>query len=90
MTNKESGIVVSRAPEPEDIVWGNVEIPLCMNILRKILTWTLMILISGGLFGIIWGLSSVQAGGTGIWASILIAFMVTLTNMFSKCSFYIT
>ena len=53
----------------------------------KILTWVLMLVISGILFGIVWGISEAQVRGTGIWSSVIIGLLVTLANMFSKCKY---
>lgn len=83
-SNQESNIVCSRAPEPEDIIWGNVEVPFCIWFVRKLLTWLIMLVISGALFGVVWGTSKAQVDGAGMWSSVLLGLFVTLANMLSK------
>ena len=49
------------------------------------LTWLILLSISGILFGVVWGLSRSQKDGEGIWSSVLVGLSVALANMLSKC-----
>ena len=84
--NEEAEIVASRAPEPEDIIWGNVAVPLKILLLRKLVVWLVMILISGFCLGAIYGLSLAQAGGATTWPSVAIGLVVAFLNMLTKCN----
>lgn len=86
ITNSESDIAVSKAPEPEDIVWGNVAVPLSVLFFRKLVVWLVMILLSGILLSIVYGISFAQKNGTGIWSSVFIGFLITFFNMLTKCT----
>lgn len=85
ISNSESDVIASRAPEPEDIIWGNVAVPISVLALRKLLTWALMIVLSGILLSIIYGISFAQKNGTGVWSSIFIGFLVAFFNLITKC-----
>lgn len=86
LINEESDIIASRAPEPEDIIWGNVAVPLSVLVIKKLLVWLVMIVLSGTLLGIIFGISFAQANGTGTWSSIFIGFLVSFFNLITKCT----
>jgi hypothetical protein len=80
--------VASRAPQPEDIIWGNVAVPLKVLILRKLLVWLAMIVLSGICLGIVFGLSAAQVAGSTFWPGIFIGLVITVFNMLTKCNFY--
>jgi hypothetical protein len=44
-----------------------------------------MIVLSGILLAIIFGLSFAQLSGAGMWSAILVGFFVTFFNMLTKC-----
>ena len=54
------GIKVSRAPEPEDVNWGDIGVDLCSIVLRKCLTYLVTGLLLGASFGIVYGLIQLQ------------------------------
>lgn len=89
LINEESDIIASRAPEPEDIIWGNVAVPLSVLAIRKLIVWLIMILLSGILLSIIYGLSFAQKNGTGIWSSIMVGFFVSFFNLITKCNIFV-
>ena len=76
---------MSRAPEPEDIVWGFVAVPLNIKIIGKLIVWGAMIVLSGILLAIVYGISFAQISGAGMWSTILIGFFITFFNMLTKC-----
>ena len=53
-------VIVSRAPEPEDIVWENIGIPENTIIQRKLLTYFITFLLLATSFGIVYGLTILQ------------------------------
>jgi len=68
-------------------VWGNVAVPLKVLIIRKLLVWLAMIVLSGICLGIVFGLSTAQLGGATVWPAIFIGLVITVFNMLTKCNF---
>jgi hypothetical protein len=54
-SNQTITIPVSRAPDPEDLIWGNLKVSLLTRFLWKLLTWGVIILFLGITFGICYG-----------------------------------
>ncbi len=48
-------IPVSRAPDPEDLIWGNLKVPLLTRFLWRLLTWGVIAAFLGTTFGICYG-----------------------------------
>lgn len=78
-------ISASRAPDPQDIVWGNLKTPLKKRILSKLLIWSLICAIWGATFGVCYGFNYLGVMIGGNFMSIVMAALVTLANMLIKC-----
>jgi len=65
-------------------------VPLKIQFLRKLVTWGVMMLLSGVCLAIVYGLSFAQLGGATTWPSIAIGVIVTLFNMLTKCNFVLS
>ena len=75
------GIKVSRAPEPEDINWGNIGVDFCSIVIRKCLTYLVTGLLLGASFGIVYGLIQVQESSNNSILSYAITISITLINV---------
>lgn len=78
------------APEPEDIIWTNIGLDDCSIYSRKLFTYTFTLMLLGGSFGIVYGLSKEQnrltSGGnatddTSRYLSIAISLVIAITNV---------
>jgi hypothetical protein len=77
----ESKVVVTRAPEPEDIIWDNIGISSCSIYLRKLMTYFVTLLLLGASFGIVYGLTALQETLKNSILSIAISLSITLINI---------
>ena len=48
------------APDPEDVIWSNIGVTTCEKITRKVLTYTITLVILAISFVIVYSLSSTQ------------------------------
>lgn len=86
-TNEELSISVTRAPEPEDIIWGNIEVPILTLVLRKGLVWLALFAMVGITYGIVYGITVVQMQNpTLMYLSFILALVITLMNMLIRCN----
>ena len=51
---------ITKAPEPEDIIWQNLGLRDCNSYMRKLFTFTITAILLGGSFGIVYGLTKAQ------------------------------
>lgn len=89
-TNEEIDIRATRAPDPEDIIWGNVELPTLTIVVRKLIVWGILLALVGITFGIVYGLTAWQIlDSTNPSISVLIALTITLMNMLVRCNYFL-
>lgn len=75
------GAIISKAPEPEDIIWCNVGVPECLIYWKKCITFTVTAIILCISFGIMYGLSIVQElNHEDQIISFLISIVILITN----------
>lgn len=80
-SNEEISVSVSRAPEPEDIIWNNIGFPYESIICRKLLTYFILLLLLGASFGIVYGLTILQLTYNNSILSIAISLSITVINI---------
>lgn len=75
-------VTLTRAPEPEDIIWMNVGVPGCETFWRKLLTFTGTFIMLGISFVILYGLSAAQVQkSSNIAISIAISIVIQVINV---------
>ena len=81
-TNKPyRGIIISRAPEPEDILWENLTYTDCSKFLRSLATYFVTILLLSVSLGIIYFLSLQQKkNSSNFYLNILISLTISVIN----------
>jgi len=73
---------VSKAPEPEDIIWENIGVSFQSIILRKLLTYFILLLLLGGSFGIVYVLTMLQMNdNSNQILSIAVSLSITVINI---------
>lgn len=73
---------IERAPEPEDIIWTNLAVPLGEVIKRKVITYTATFILLGISFAIVYGLSVAQINSSGnSILSLVISIFISLVNI---------
>ena len=73
---------IERAPEPEDIIWGNIGLSDGQKLCRKFVTFSITIIILGLSFLAVYGLSVAQLNNAGnSFLSILISLVISLINI---------
>jgi len=81
-SNESLNIVVSKAPEPEDIIWENIGVSFQSIILRKLLTYFILLLLLGGSFGIVYVLTMLQMNdNSNQILSIAVSLSITVINI---------
>jgi hypothetical protein len=85
-TNQEISINTCRAPDPQDIIWGNLKAPLKKKILSRLVTWAVIMAFWGTTFGVCYGLNSLSIQSGVTFMPIVMAVVVTLFNMLMKCN----
>ena len=58
--HRRKKIQISLAPEPEDIIWENMEFTFISKIKRSLIIWSISLLLMGISFGIVYYLNSLQ------------------------------
>lgn len=74
------GIKIEPAPEPEDIVWENVGVPLKINILRSLMTYFATFLILAFSCAGLYVLSLFQSNTDQWYVSIFISIFISVIN----------
>lgn len=75
------GAVISKAPEPEDIIWSNVGVPECLIYWKKCITFSVTGVILAVSFGIMYGFSVLQERLTEDQIlSFIISIVILITN----------
>jgi|JI6StandDraft_1071083.scaffolds.fasta_scaffold16528_5 hypothetical protein len=82
---KLGGATITRAPEPEDIIWENIGLPPAQRFFRKTFTYVISILTLGLSFYIIYKLSEWQYNTASRTLSILISVFITAVNGLLAC-----
>ena len=78
---KTYDLTIARAPEPEDIIWGNIGHHNCAYYLRKLFTFTVTAVLLGISFGIVYGLTKAQqANDDNRYISIAISLTISIVN----------
>lgn len=73
---------MSKAPEPEDIIWENIGVSFQSIILRKLLTYFILLLLLGGSFGIVYVLTMLQMNdNSNQILSIAVSLSITVINI---------
>lgn len=73
---------ITKAPEPEDIIWQNLGLRDCNSYMRKLFTFTITAILLGGSFGIVYGLTKAQdSAGNDRVLSIIISVVIALVNI---------
>ena len=86
-TNEELNIRATRAPLPEDIIWGNVGLPLKMYACRKIVVALMLLGLIGCTFLFTYFVTLMQMRWPKYsFLSFIFALVLTLMNMLVKCS----
>ncbi len=78
---ESKGVVTSRAPEPEDIIWENIGIPENEIVKRKLLTYFVTLMLLCLSFGIVYGLTLLQMSYSNAILSIAISLSITIINI---------
>ena len=55
-----AGVEIEKAPQPEDIIWQNLGLSDCDILKRKLLTYTITLILLGASFGAVYGLTQAQ------------------------------
>ena len=87
--DKELKFPISKAPEPEDVIWGNIGLTDCSIYGRKAFTYLFTIALLGVSFAIVYGLSVRQNELTKVdqtddasrYLSIVISVVIALINV---------
>lgn len=80
------GIKVSRAPEPEDIVWENIGLPKFDRTLRKAFTFSMTVVILCVSGYLIYLLTTLQLNFKHSVVSILVSLVIVGFNSFLSCN----
>ena len=74
-------IVISPAPEPENIIWQNVGAPWRQVLFRKFITYLASAVLLAISFGAAIGLSFAQKNGNNVALSLLLSFIINVINI---------
>lgn len=70
------------APDPEDIVWSNIGVTNCEKTTRKLITFTITVILLALSYVIVYGLSRVQKEqGNDLIISLLISITISVVNL---------
>ena len=80
--DSELTLDISRAPEPEDIIWENIGHRDCATYCRKFFTFSVTVLLLGISFGIVFGLTKAQeSANDNRILSIAISVTISIVNV---------
>lgn len=83
--NEEVSICTRRAPDPEDIIWGQLKTPMKTLVLSRLITWSAIIAIIGATFGVCYGLNYLSIISGLTYMPVILAIIITISNIFLKC-----
>ena len=92
LTHNEKAIDfrIQRAPEPQDILWANIGISDLEKFKRKMITYTVTIIMLGVSFAAVYGLSLAQVNNSSNrYLSTLISLLISLINIIISRTYYL-